>query len=120
MTGGGAHVSIDALGSRETCVNSILSLRRQGTHVQVGLLAGADARPPLPMERVIAYELDLRGSHGMQASRYPEMLSLVEKGTLQPERLVTRTVKLEQAARELAQETPRGRAGVTIIDLSAK
>ena len=117
-TGGGAHVSIDALGSSETCINSILGLRRRGTHVQVGLLAGADARPPLPMERVIAYELDLRGSHGMPASRYPQMLNLIENGTLQPERLVTRTVKLEQAARELAQDPPKAPAGVTIIEIS--
>src|SRR3954463_2307333 len=38
LTGGGAHVSLDALGSAQTCVASIRSLRRQGRHVQVGLL----------------------------------------------------------------------------------
>lgn len=67
-TGGGAHVSIDALGHRETCRNSILCLRRRGRHVQVGLLAGDHADPPLPLGRAIAYELSLHGSHGMAAA----------------------------------------------------
>src|SRR5216683_1373425 len=56
VTAGGAHVSIDALGSAETCVASIESLRRRGRHVQVGLLPAALGRPELPMDRVIAYE----------------------------------------------------------------
>src|SRR5262249_25947821 len=34
-TGGGAHLSVDALGSAVTCANSIASLRRRGRHVQV-------------------------------------------------------------------------------------
>ena len=40
LTGGGAHVSIDAIGSAATAAASVRSLRRRGRHVQVGLLAG--------------------------------------------------------------------------------
>ena len=32
-SGGGAHVSMDALGSPETCFNSISSLRKRGVHL---------------------------------------------------------------------------------------
>src|SRR5699024_9160593 len=61
VTGGGAHVSIDALGSASTAVASVRSLRRRGRHIQVGLLHGADAAPPIPLDRVIGVELELCG-----------------------------------------------------------
>ena len=54
LSDGGAHVSIDALGSKITCQNSISSLRKRGKHIQIGLLAGDQAHPPIPMEKVIA------------------------------------------------------------------
>ncbi len=54
ITGGGAHVSIDALGSRETCFNSIAGLRRRGRHVQVGLMLGDETDAVVPMAQVIA------------------------------------------------------------------
>ena len=47
-TGGGAHLSIDALGSARTCLNSIAGLRKRGRHIQVGLMVGDDARPTRP------------------------------------------------------------------------
>ena len=119
LTDGGAHISLDAFGSRDTCLNSISGLRSRGRHVQVGLLAGAEANPPLPMGRIIGAELEVLGSHGIQASRYPEMLDMIAEGKLRPERLVARTVELEQAAVELAQATPAPPAGVTIIDMAA-
>ncbi len=71
LTGRGAHVSVDALGSAVTCANSISCLRKRGRHVQVGLLAGDQYRPRLPMEQVIARELEIVGSHGMQARPLP-------------------------------------------------
>ena len=43
ITGGGAHVSLDAFGSAATCRASIASLRPRGRHVQVGLLLGDEA-----------------------------------------------------------------------------
>ncbi|MGC5010512.1 alcohol dehydrogenase catalytic domain-containing protein [Streptosporangium sp. DT93] len=99
LTSGGAHVSVDALGSPETCTASIESLRRRGRHVQIGLLPGLTA---LPMGRVIGHELELLGSHGMAAHAYPEMLAAVARGTLRPEALVTRSIGLEEAGAALA------------------
>jgi alcohol dehydrogenase len=58
ITGGGAQVSVDALGSPETLASSVRSLRRRGRHVQVGLLLGPAAAPPVPMDLVIARELE--------------------------------------------------------------
>jgi alcohol dehydrogenase len=100
-TGGGAHVSLDAVGTAATCEGSVRSLRPRGRHVQVGLLPPAQGRPAVPMDRVIALELAVLGSHGMAAHDYPELLGLVVAGRLAPQRLVTRTLTLEEAARAL-------------------
>src|SRR3712207_7265108 len=69
LTGGGAHVSLDALGAAVTCENSVRSLRPRGRHVQVGLLPPAQGRPAVPMDLVVARELQVLGSHGMAADR---------------------------------------------------
>ena len=53
LTKGGAHVSVDALGSWETCNNSIRCLRKQGKHIQLGLMAGTEANPPIPMMKLL-------------------------------------------------------------------
>jgi alcohol dehydrogenase len=69
LTGGrGAHLSLDALGSAATAANSLRCLRRRGRHIQVGLLAGSEFQPRMPMELVIARELEVRGSHGIAAT----------------------------------------------------
>ena len=95
-SGGGAALSLDCLGSAATCVDSVLSLARRGRHVQVGLLPGGPT--PLPMDRVIGWELEVLGSHGMAASSYPQMLSMVASGKLRPDLLVTREISLDDAA----------------------
>jgi alcohol dehydrogenase len=96
LSHGGVHLSLDALGSKETCYNSVKNLRKQGRHIQVGLLAGNHADPPIPMAEVIANELEILGSHGMQATRYPAIFSLIEEGKLNPEKLVEGTVSLAE------------------------
>jgi D-arabinose 1-dehydrogenase-like Zn-dependent alcohol dehydrogenase len=118
LTGGGAHVSLDALGSPATAASSVESLRRRGRHVQVGLLLGAAATPPLPMDRVVAHELEIYGSHGMAAHEYPAMLALVEDGTLRPDRLVGDVIGLDQAGDALAaMDRPAASAGMTVVRL---
>ncbi len=116
ITGGGADASLDTLGSRTTCRNSVLCLRKQGRHVQVGLLVGEEADPPLPMSTVIGRELEILGSHGLSALDYPALLELVESGTLRPERLVRKRISLEQAGRELEAMGSFDTQGVTVID----
>jgi alcohol dehydrogenase len=116
LTGGGAHLSLDALGSRVTCRNSILSLRKRGRHVQVGLILADQSDPPVPMDRVIAGELELLGSHGMQAHAYGPMLAMILAGKLDPGRLVRATIPLEAAGAVLEEMSHFGVTGVTVID----
>ncbi|MEU2635863.1 zinc-binding dehydrogenase [Micromonospora fulviviridis] len=115
-TGGGAHLSLDALGSHATCVASVESLRRRGRHVQVGLLPAAQGRPALPMDLVIAYELELRGSHGMPAHAYPELLRLVTAGVLRPGDLITRTIGLDEVPDALTTMDRPTTGGMCLIE----
>ncbi|HEY0458425.1 MAG TPA: zinc-dependent alcohol dehydrogenase family protein [Pyrinomonadaceae bacterium] len=116
ITKGGAHVSIDAFGSPETCFNSIASLRKRGRHVQVGIMEAAHHKTAIPMDLVIARELEIRGSHGMQAYKYAEMLEMIAAGKLRPEKLIGKTVSLEESLDELtAMNNFRG-VGLTVID----
>jgi alcohol dehydrogenase len=117
-TGGGAHVSIDAVGSAATAAAGVLGLRRRGRHVQVGLMLGAASRAPLPWDRVIAHELEVTGSHGMAAADYPALLELVAAGRLDPGRLVGRVVDLAAAGAELmAMDGPAAGAGVVVAEV---
>lgn len=116
LTSGGSHVAVDAVGSEQTAAEAILSLRRRGRHVQVGLLPPVDGEPRVPMGRVIAWELDLLGSHGMAAVDYPGMMELIRTGALQPQRLVERTIGLHEAAAMLPGFDRARVAGMTIID----
>ncbi|MFD9330247.1 zinc-dependent alcohol dehydrogenase family protein [Streptomyces sp. NPDC060065] len=116
LTGGGAHLSLDALGSPVTCAASVNSLRRRGRHIQVGLLPSPTGSTPVPMARVIGLELELLGSHGMAAHAYPGMLELVRAGVLRPDLLVTSTIPLDAAPAALAAMGTAPGAGVTVIE----
>ena len=117
LTDGGADVSLDAFGSRTTLAASVACLRARGRHVQIGLLGGDDASPPVDMGRVLAQELQLLGSHGMPASDYPELLARIADGTLQPGRLIRDRIGLAEAAPRLTAlgEPGAGVGGMTVI-----
>jgi alcohol dehydrogenase len=113
---GGAHVSIDAIGSPETCRNSILCLRKRGRHVQVGLMVADYKDALVPMNLVIANELEILGSHGMQAHAYAPMMDMILSGKLDPMRLVNRRITLDEAPGVLEAMGEFKDAGVTVID----
>ncbi len=116
LTQGGAHVSLDALGSAATCFNSIAGLRKRGKHIQVGLMTGDHQHPRIPMDKVIAHELEILGSHGMQAFRYRDMLNMILTGKLRPEQLVARTIQLEEVITALPRMNDFQHQGVMVID----
>ncbi|WP_332914229.1 zinc-binding dehydrogenase [Algoriphagus boritolerans] len=116
LSKGGVHVSVDALGSKITCYNSIASLRKRGRHIQIGLMAGSQSDPPIPMHLVIAKELEILGSHGMQAHAYPEMMQLIFSGKINPEKLIGRRIPLEDAADALIAMDSFQENGMVMID----
>ncbi len=115
ITHRGADLSLDALGSATTVTNSILSLRKLGRHVQVGHLTDQETLPAALIRRVIGNELEIKGSHGLQAHAYPGLFSLIQSGALDPTLLVERSTTLDQAPAALeALQEYRG-CGVTIF-----
>lgn len=115
LTGGGANVSVDALGSANTAAQGVRSLRKRGRHLQLGLLLGHDATPKIPLELAIKQELTLTGAHGMQARRYPEMLNFIEATGAPLEKLIGERRPLEDAGEVLASMGRFAPVGVTLL-----
>jgi alcohol dehydrogenase len=118
LTGGGAHVSLDCVGSPDTCAASIGSLRKRGCHVQVGLMPPAQGIAPIPMHRVIGGELRILGSHGLQAHEYPEMLRVVSGAGINLERLIGKRMGLDDVPGALAEmnNPVPAHAGVSVVE----
>ncbi len=116
LTGGGVHVSIDALGHPDTCFNSVANLRKRGKHIQVGLMLGDHCHPAVPMDQVIANELEILGSHGIQAHKFADIFAMIRAGTLQPEKLIGKRITLEESLQALVNMDNFEHTGVTVID----
>ncbi len=116
ITRGGAHVSLDALGNPTTCFNSIANLRKRGKHIQVGLMLGGQNHPAIPMDKVIARELEILGSHGIQAHKYPQLFEMIETGKVDPGKLIGKKISLEEGAVALTEMDNFPGTGVMVID----
>lgn len=112
ITGGGAHLSVDAIGSAEVVQSALRSLRPHGRHVQIGLLPGDVS---LDMSVLIGSELQWLGSHGMAAHAYPEMLDLIGSAAMRPDELVTRVIGLDDVPDALAAMSTASPPGMTVI-----
>lgn len=117
ITGRGAHVSLDALGSQETCFNSIACLRKRGKHIQVGLTTADHKHPKVPMDKVVAHEIEILGSHGMQAFRYHAVFEMIKAGKVQPELMLGKTISLEEVPEKLVNMNKFENLGVTVINM---
>ncbi|MDJ0827851.1 MAG: zinc-dependent alcohol dehydrogenase family protein [Rhodobacter sp.] len=115
VTGGGAHLAIEALGTLETTRNALLSLRKLGRMVQVGMPAGDHVTMPLPMDAVYSGQLAIYGTRGMPAWRYPSLFSLIEGGHVDLSPLISRRIALSQATDELAAFDAPAPPGVAVI-----
>ena len=117
-TGGGAHVTLDALGSAATARAAISSLRPRGRHVQVGLLLGEDADPSLPIGQVIAQELQILGSHGLAVAEYRELLADVASGRLDLAATVGRVIAFEDLPAAMTEmDQPPATSGITVAEV---
>jgi alcohol dehydrogenase len=115
LTGRGADLSLDTLGSATTLSNSVLSLRKQGRHIQVGHLTDQETLPAALVRRIIGWELEMKGSHGLQTHAYPELFHLIQSGALDPTLLVQRTTTLDDAPAAFESLDEYRSCGVTIF-----
>jgi len=116
ITKGGAHASIEALGIRETILNSVLCLRKGGRHVQIGLTTSEEGGfVVLPIDAVTAQELEIVGSIGNPHTEYDGLLALIAQGKLNPKSLVSREVSLDEASNVLQEMTDYKTLGFNVI-----
>ncbi len=116
VTNGGPHISVDAVGTTSAFQNSLRSLRRRGKHIQVGLLTEGESIQKFAADALIAHELEIIGSHGIQAHKYQEIFSLIEDSGLDPKMLVTDRIALTEAPHYLATFDKKEKPGITVID----
>ncbi|WP_018634281.1 alcohol dehydrogenase catalytic domain-containing protein [Neomegalonema perideroedes] len=117
LTGGGAHVSLDALGATETFLNSLRSLRKLGRHVQIGMPVGRHVRVELPLlDLVYARQLTLHGMRGLGAAGFASLLDLAASGRLDLAGLVTERLPLEGLSEALARMDAGRMVGIAVVD----
>jgi alcohol dehydrogenase len=109
-------MSVDALGNPDTFSNSIACLKKRGRHIQIGIITGDDANPAISMDDILYKELRIIGSYGMQAYQYPVLLRQIISGKLQPQKLVTSRVGLDEVTGVLQSMDKYENIGITVID----
>ena len=114
-TGGGCHVSVEALGIEATTNGSLDCLRPLGRHVQVGLPTGHTAKMQINMNAVYMKQLAVYGTRGMPSWRYPSLLDLIERGVVDVRPIVAREVALSGASAELRAFDGPMPPGVAVI-----
>ncbi len=115
VTGGGAQVSIEALGIEATTNASLECLAVLGRHVHVGMPTGS-GQMQINMRAVYSKQLAFFGTRGMPAWKYPSLLSMIERGDVDLSPMVSREVTLSGASGELramSGPTPPGTAVIT-------
>ena len=70
---------------------------------------------PHETQAVGEHELEILGSHGMQAHRYGAMLAMMESGKLSPEKLVGEKISLAQSIDALMNMDRFAVAGATVV-----
>ncbi|MBV0911749.1 zinc-dependent alcohol dehydrogenase family protein [Anianabacter salinae] len=115
ITGGGAHVSVEALGIPVTTNASIECLRPLGRHVQVGMPVGHTAHMEINMNAVYMSNLALYGTRGMPSWRYPSLLSLIASGRVDVSPLIAREVALSDVSAELRAFNGPTAPGVAVV-----
>ncbi|MBI1494178.1 zinc-dependent alcohol dehydrogenase family protein [Halocynthiibacter styelae] len=115
LTGGGAHLAIEALGIETTTRAAMQCLRKLGRMVQVGMPAGKHTEMTLPMDALYSGQLALFGTRGMPGWRYPSLLNMIDAGQVDLSPLVAREITLSQASDEVAAFNGLTPPGVAVI-----
>ena len=116
-SGKGVQACLDAIGRPEVIDAGLRTLRRRGSFIQVGLLPDIAGVPSVSMERLVAHELEIRGSHGIQAWKYQEMLDFAVRHEVPVASMITRITDLKNSIPALIEIDQNRHPGVTIIQL---
>jgi alcohol dehydrogenase len=111
----GAEVSVDALGIAQTCRNSVNSLAKGGQHLQIGLTTSEEeGEVSIPVDQVVFNEQEFVGSYGMPAHEYDEIFRMMETGKIDPGRIVSETISLEDVPETIASMGDYDTVGIPV------
>lgn len=109
--GNGADVAIDASGAEPSVHTGIHALRNGGTYVQGGM---GRSEIQFPIMAACSKELTLKGSFRYGSGDYKLAVDLVSTGRVDVKKLITGTVKFEQAEQAF-KEVKAGQGIKTLI-----
>jgi L-iditol 2-dehydrogenase len=92
--GRGADIAVEAVGAQEPITTAIECVCSGGT---VTLIGNVSPRVEIPLQRVVSRQLRLLGSCA-SAGEYPECISLMQKGAIRVEPLISAVAPLSDAA----------------------
>jgi 6-hydroxycyclohex-1-ene-1-carbonyl-CoA dehydrogenase len=93
LTGGGADISIEAIGNPKTIELGPASVKAGGCHCQVGY---THHNVPVNAGRLMFREIEIKGSLGCRPVDYPKIIEMVRTGKIQLEPVVTHRFPLEE------------------------
>lgn len=112
---GGVDAFVDAFGDPFALEHGLGTLRRRGKYIQVGLIPDTVGKPQTSFEKLVAHELEIIGSHGIQAHEYQALLDFVQEKIIDFEPLIKGFVTLEKGAELLQKDDGPDSAGIVII-----
>ena len=111
------NVALGGLGAASLVHAALMSLRKGGRLVQVGLTSKEEQGiVGIPLDELIEAELTIIGSVGNPHIHLPALLALVGEHRLDPAGLVTERVPLEAAHGVLERMTSFDTVGFAMID----
>ena len=93
LTGGGVEVAFECIGRADTIRQAFDSVRRGGRLCVVGYCMD---EVPIPVAKLMYYEIEVVGSLGCPPVEYPRLIDLVRRGKIQLLPMVTARMPLER------------------------
>ena len=113
----GAEVSVDALGVAETCRNSVNSLCKGGQNLQIGFTTSEEeGEVSLPVDTIVMDDREFVGPFGMPPHECEEIFSMMEQDRIDPGKIVSETVSLEDVPDVIASVDDYETVGIPVCD----
>jgi len=103
-TAGGADVALEVVGTPETVLLALSTLRRGGRLCVVGY---SEAEVSLPLNRLMFFEYEVVGSLGCRPVDYARVIEMVRRGRIALDPVITGSLPLGRV-NEAAEDLRRG------------
>ncbi len=106
------EISVDAL-----CI-AVTELDQQPPqHLQIGLTTAEEADwVELPIDTMVFDEREFYGSFGMPPNEYEEIFSMMAGGSIDPGRIVSETISLEEVPATLERMSDFDTVGIPVVE----